>query len=201
MIKTYSKKKDGNKKITSNFIVKEFACGDGTDKILIDTETVNWIQAIRNLTKAAINITSGYRTTTYNKQVGGVTGSYHTKGMACDTYSSKYSPLMLARAYELVGARGIGYYSIQRFVHVDSRPSAYKWQQANIATTKLTFLTEAMIKDVQELLTYCYKRTKNKNYNPGDVDGILGPKTRKAFLYFCNNNRTQKKKMCTILSK
>ena len=36
MIKTYSLKSDGNKNISNNFKVSDFACKDGSYKILID---------------------------------------------------------------------------------------------------------------------------------------------------------------------
>jgi peptidoglycan hydrolase-like protein with peptidoglycan-binding domain len=39
-IKTFSLKIDGETQLTSNFKVREFACKDGSDKILIDTELV-----------------------------------------------------------------------------------------------------------------------------------------------------------------
>ena len=46
-IKAYSKEKDGNKKLSANFKVKEFACTDGSDPIFIDSELVNILQKIR----------------------------------------------------------------------------------------------------------------------------------------------------------
>jgi hypothetical protein len=37
MLIQYSLAKDGNKKLSANFSVKEFKCNDGSDTILIDT--------------------------------------------------------------------------------------------------------------------------------------------------------------------
>ena len=37
-IKAYSLAKDGNKKLSANFAVKEFRCKDGSDPIFIDDE-------------------------------------------------------------------------------------------------------------------------------------------------------------------
>ena len=48
MVKTYSLKKDGSKKLSQNFTVSEFACKDGSDKVLIDTTLVDVLQKIRN---------------------------------------------------------------------------------------------------------------------------------------------------------
>jgi hypothetical protein len=50
-VKTYSLKKDGEKNITKNFKVKEFKCNDGSDKILISTETVNIFRNCEYLAK------------------------------------------------------------------------------------------------------------------------------------------------------
>ncbi len=47
-VKTFSLEKDGNLKLTENFIVCEFKCHDGSDEILIDIELVNALQNIRN---------------------------------------------------------------------------------------------------------------------------------------------------------
>ena len=77
MIKEFYKSKDGNKKLSENFKVKEFACKDGTQKILIDMELIPIIQKFREFVKKPVPINSAYRTESYNKQVGGSSGSYH----------------------------------------------------------------------------------------------------------------------------
>ena len=61
-IKTYSMKRDGNKKISNNFSVCEFACKDGNDKVLIDTDLVQILQKIRDHFLKPIVVNSGYRT-------------------------------------------------------------------------------------------------------------------------------------------
>lgn len=70
-VKQYSKKKDGSIFITPNFKVSEFACHDGTDKVLIDHELVYLLQLIRSFMNVPININSGYRTQSYNRKIGG----------------------------------------------------------------------------------------------------------------------------------
>ena len=40
MIKEFSLKRDGNLKLSEHFLVREFACKDGSDKILIDTNLI-----------------------------------------------------------------------------------------------------------------------------------------------------------------
>ena len=46
-IKSYSLAKDGEKKLSANFRVREFACKDGSDPIMIDEELVVVLQRIR----------------------------------------------------------------------------------------------------------------------------------------------------------
>ena len=61
-IKAYSKAKDGNKKVSANFRVREFACTDGSDPIFIDSELVTILQKIRAHFGKIVTITSAYRT-------------------------------------------------------------------------------------------------------------------------------------------
>lgn len=90
-VKTYSKKTNGSTKLTDNFKVSEFACKDGTDKILIDNEMVYVLQKIRNIAGKAVTINSAYRTASHNKSVGGSSNSYHLYGRAFDIKSSGLS--------------------------------------------------------------------------------------------------------------
>lgn len=124
-VKNYSLKKDSEKKLSTNFKVKEFACKDGSDKILIDTDLVNLLQKIRSHFNKSVKITSGYRTESHNKKVGGATNSYHTKGMACDIQVSGVHPILVAMYAEKLNAGGIGVYS--NFVHVDTRKKNTRW--------------------------------------------------------------------------
>lgn len=70
-VKTYSKKQDGNTYLTPNFKVREFACKDGTDKILIDLELLSVIQLVRDIMQTPFIINSGYRTERWNRRVRG----------------------------------------------------------------------------------------------------------------------------------
>ena len=56
-IKAYSKAKDGSKKLSTNFKVKEFACTDGSDPIFIDSDLVSVLQKIRNHFGKSVTIT------------------------------------------------------------------------------------------------------------------------------------------------
>ena len=126
-IKAYSKAKDGNKKLSTNFRVKEFACTDGSDPIFIDSDLVNVLQKIRTHFGKAVTITSAYRTPTKNKAVGGQIYSQHLYGRAADIKVSGVSPKKVAAYVEtlLKNKGGIGIYST--FCHIDVRATKSRW--------------------------------------------------------------------------
>ena len=127
-IKAYSKAKDGNKQLSANFKVKEFACTDGSDPIFIDTELVNVLQKIRTYFGKSVTITSAYRTPTRNKAVGGETYSQHQYGRAADIKVKGIAPKKVAAYAEklLPNTGGIGTYST--FTHVDVRSTKARWK-------------------------------------------------------------------------
>lgn len=126
-IVAYSKAKDGNKKVATNFRVKEFACTDGSDPIFIDTELVTVLQKIRTHFGKSVSITSAYRTPTKNKAVGGSIYSQHLYGRAADVKISGVSPKKVAAYAEtlLKNKGGIGTYST--FTHIDVRSTKSRW--------------------------------------------------------------------------
>lgn len=126
---TYSKLTDGEKRISENFKVKEFACKDGSDKILIDTTFVQGpLQDIRTHFGKPVQINSAYRTDFYNKKVGGANNSYHKKGRAFDIYIKGVTPREIAKYAASIGIKGVIQYN--NFVHVDSRETRY-WAKNN----------------------------------------------------------------------
>ncbi len=127
-IKAYSKAKDGNKKLSTNFKVKEFACTDGSDPIFIDSDLVNILQKVRSHFGKAVTITSAYRTPTKNKSVGGTTYSQHLYGKAADIKVKGVTPQKVASYVEtlLKNKGGIGIYS--NFVHIDTRTNKSRWK-------------------------------------------------------------------------
>ena len=127
-IKAYSKAKDGNKKLSTNFKVKEFACTDGSDPIFVDSNLVNVLQKIRTHFGTSVTITSAYRTPGRNKAVGGETYSQHLYGKAADIKVKGVSPKTVAAYVERIMPKsgGIGTYST--FVHVDVRSTKARWK-------------------------------------------------------------------------
>jgi hypothetical protein len=133
-VKTYSLSKDGNKKISEHFRVREFACKDGTDKILISTELVAMLEKLRAMLgeklggEVSININSGYRTASHNRKVGGSTTSKHCKGLAADIICKRDGKTVSAKdvctAAQDLDFDGIAYISIGS-THVDVR--GYRW--------------------------------------------------------------------------
>jgi uncharacterized protein YcbK (DUF882 family) len=127
-IKAYSKTKDGNKNVSTNFRVKEFACTDGSDPIFIDSDLVTILQKIRTHFGKSVTITSAYRTPGKNKAVGGTTYSQHLYGRAADIKVKGVSPKKVAAYAEtlLKNKGGIGTYST--FTHIDVRTTKARWK-------------------------------------------------------------------------
>lgn len=134
-VATYSLKKDGSTKLSTNFQVKEFRCKDGGDKILIDSALVTILQKIRDHYGKAVNITSAYRTASYNSKIGGAAKSQHLYGTAADIRITGVTPRDLARYIETeVNPGGLGLYDYgdndkAGFVHVDTRAGKSRWVQ------------------------------------------------------------------------
>lgn len=126
-IKAYSRAKDGNKALSTNFKVREFACSDGSDPIFIDTDLVNVLQKIRTHFGKPVTITSAYRTPAHNKTVGGTTYSQHLYGRAADIKISGVTPKQVAEYAEtlLKNYGGIGIYNT--FTHIDVRDICSRW--------------------------------------------------------------------------
>ncbi len=138
MIKEFSLKRDGNIYITPHFQVREFACKDGSDKIIIYTEVVELAENARCFFNARGTVLSGYRTESYNRKVGGKSSSYHLKGMALDLRFENISPVAVALYFEYVLLKdkgGIGLYKGQNFTHIDIGDRVARWVQPGNSST------------------------------------------------------------------
>lgn len=128
MLIAYSKKRDGNINVGTNFKVKEFACKDGSDTIFIDTLLVSILQKVRNNFNCPVTITSGFRTESYNNKIGGARYSQHKYGTAADIKVKGVKPKEVAKYLETLipNHGGIGIYP--NFVHVDIRYKKTRWR-------------------------------------------------------------------------
>lgn len=128
-IKTYSKK-DGGRQLSKNFRLGEFKCKcKRCSTVLVDDELVEIIQKIRDHFGVSININSGYRCEAHNVEVGGASGSHHTKGMAADIVVTGVEPKEVAKYAESIGVKRIGLYggSEGNFVHIGSNGTKRFW--------------------------------------------------------------------------
>ena len=135
-IKQYSLAKDGTRKLSPSFTVREFRCRDGTDTIMIDEGLVVLLQCIREHFGKPITITSGYRTAEHNAKVGGSKSSQHLLGRAADIQVAGVSPDAVAAYAESLMPTwgGVGRYPVKAgrakgWVHVDTRPNKSRWTQ------------------------------------------------------------------------
>ena len=133
-IKQYSLAKDGNRKLSPGFAVREFRCRDGTDTIMIDEGLVVLLQCIREHFGKAVTITSGYRTAAHNTAVGGSKSSQHLLGRAADIQVAGVSPDAVAAYAESLMPTwgGVGRYPVKAgrtkgWVHVDTRANKSRW--------------------------------------------------------------------------
>ena len=136
-IESYSLAKDGEKKLSANFKVREFACGDGSDSVLIDEELVIVLQCIREHFGKPLHITSGYRTARHNAAVGGSKSSQHLLGRAADFWVEGVDVATAAAYAEalLPTHGGVGRYPKDAkhpnrktgWVHVDTCANKSRW--------------------------------------------------------------------------
>lgn len=158
--KTFTK---GSKtRLSTNFNSTEFDChGSGCcSKTVIDIKLVEYLQKIRDHFGKPVTISSGYRCSTHNKNVGGSTGSRHAKGMAADIVVKDVAPAEVAKYAESLGILGIGLYEAKdcgdNFVHIDTRTTKSFWYgHAQVArttfggTVESQYTLEQFVKDVQ----------------------------------------------------
>ena len=129
-VKSY--KKGTAIQLSTNFKSTEFDCHGKTccSITLIDEKLVEYLQNIRNHFNKPVNVSSAYRCASHNKNVGGATGSRHTKGQAADIYINGIKPAEIAKYAESIGILGIGLYETDadgHFVHVDTRTTKSFW--------------------------------------------------------------------------
>ena len=111
--------------LTKDFSRSEFACKCGCGFDQIDPRVVDMCQVIRDKLGAPVRINSACRCAKHNAQVGGVKGSYHTKGLAADLsceVGSQRLQAVIKSLFEGGKLPHLSYckrYIAKNFVHID----------------------------------------------------------------------------------
>lgn len=191
-VKTYLLKKDGDLKLSKNFKVKEFRCKDGSDKILIEEKLVTLLQKMRDKF-GEINISSAYRTATYNRKAGGVSNSQHLYGLAADITIKDNSRLLEAAQYaEKIGFTGVGLDDkYQKFLHVDTRKSKsfFRYRANGTTYSVSSFFTTVKLGSKGDAVKLLQSKLKKLGYKGKDgkdlvCDGDFGANTEYALKTF-----------------
>mgnify|MGYP003651097709 CR=1 FL=1 len=103
-----------------NFNINEFDSPDLEGSGLnMDRSFLEMLDNARDIADIPFAINSGYRTKEHNAKVGGVEGSSHTKGLACDiACSNSIARFLIINALLEAGFTRIGI--ANNFIHVDS---------------------------------------------------------------------------------
>ena len=191
-VKTYSLKADGAKKLSENFAVREFRSRDGSDKILIDEKLVSLLQKMRDKF-GVINISSAYRTASYNRKVGGVANSQHLYGLAADVTISDNSRLNEAAQYaEKIGFKGVGLDDkYQKFLHLDTRKSKsfFRYRSDGSTYSVNSFFVTVKIGSKGKEVKILQEKLRKLGYKDSSgkeliCDGIFGKNTEYALKNF-----------------
>lgn len=128
-INAHSKAATAGKQLSAHFRVREFACQDGSDAVLVAPRLVMVLETIRAHFDAPVVIHSGYRTPQYNAKVGGVAHSQHCYGTAADITVKGQTPAAVAAyARQLMPDwGGVGVYAKKGFTHIDVRETKADW--------------------------------------------------------------------------
>lgn len=128
-INAYSEAASGGKQLSAHFKVREFACGDGSDAVLVAPRLVMVLETIRTHFGTAVRINSGYRTPQYNAKVGGVAHSQHCYGTAADITVRGQAPATVAAFARQIMPDwgGVGVYARKGSTHIDVREKRSDW--------------------------------------------------------------------------
>lgn len=126
MIKCYIMDTDANDNVGKHFKVKEFACKDGSQVVFIDDYLVSILDILRSQVKKPVYITSGYRTPTRNRIIGGAKYSYHMRGMAADIRVEGMTAKEIANKLNKIIPEECGIIVYDTWVHIDTRTKKYR---------------------------------------------------------------------------
>ena len=98
-------------------------CQRTTAETPVDPRLIDLLYRISQRTHQKILLVSGFRAPMFSL----ATLSYHTRGMAADIRIPGMTPLMVRDLAMSMGVKGIGYYPVSGFVHVDVRDQFTTW--------------------------------------------------------------------------
>ena len=188
-VKTYSKKKDGNKNITPNIKIKELACHDGTDLIKEDLVVVCLAQYVRDVFNKPIIITSAYRTPYWNAHEGGTSESKHLISCALDVRMNGIQPQTIGNLVYSYGLNRVGVYT--NFTHFDTDRSPQWLSQGKFSKVNVPYMNRLISSKVNKtdyLVAIIQYKLNLLGYNCGTEDGIAGRKFDAAVKQFQRNN-------------
>lgn len=129
MLHEYSLSNQGAHQVSEHFKAREFAQKDyQCDKILIESELLKVLEDVRTHFNKPVIITSGYRTAEYNKKIGGVKNSQHTKGAAADIKVSAIPAKEVQKYLQSKYPDKYGIGSYLNFTHIDVRAKKARWR-------------------------------------------------------------------------
>ena len=126
-VMVFSLAEDGDKLLSPHFRVREFACNDGSDVVLIHPILPVWAEALRTI-NGAFKPNSAYRTVSYNASIPDASPkSTHCWGISMDVPAVNATPEELYDlALTLVGdTGGLGLYDWG--IHIDCRSIKARW--------------------------------------------------------------------------
>ena len=114
-------------KITKHFSYEEMHCRDGEVYPMIWMARLSALcyalEVVRAVTGLTLTLNSVYRTSTYNKRIGGARYSQHKLGMAADFKLKGISPKRLFPILDRFQRLGVlpkgGLHAYKTFVHID----------------------------------------------------------------------------------
>ncbi len=111
-------------RVTQHFWASEIRCHCGCGLMILDTDHLHRMQALRNYLNIPLVCTSWCRCHEYNKKVGGVDNSRHLKGEATDIkVVNDRTRFNIVKGAIALRFGGIGLDSKSGFIHLDSRPA------------------------------------------------------------------------------
>jgi len=114
--------------LSAHFSKAELAC-HCCGELKIESGLIAALEQLRTLVNKEIVVHDGYRCPAHNQEVGGVSDSEHTRGMAADISApglSLQQMFLLALQVPTFLNGGIGVYD-GGFLHLDTRPHQARW--------------------------------------------------------------------------